>query len=114
VVMRCDGMACPVMSSCLCAVCEHRSSEQVAAHFRDFIGIHKPFMAEGYIPRREEVCVSADIVPRVASLVAPSTPSLLDAGHAPTHTPTRLLADSWLSARRPSLWLLCPAVRSCG
>ena len=25
------------------------------AHFRDFIGIHKPFIADGYVPKRDEV-----------------------------------------------------------
>lgn len=29
--------------------------ELMEAHFRDFIGIHKPFIVDGYIPKRDEV-----------------------------------------------------------
>ncbi len=37
------------------------SAELMEAHFRDFIAIHKPFIADGYVPKRDEVSDAVSI-----------------------------------------------------
>ena len=36
-------------------------SELLARHFDDFISIHKPYIENGFIPRRDEVCAYARV-----------------------------------------------------